>query len=388
MVVGLKDGIKLVGVAVIVCAAVLVSTLFLNYLCDVTATRALIDDADATAVALYKAQLATAKFSAAISGAGLSAIAVAALAFYIKLYIDKNTRSLGILKAMGYHDGELALGFWVFGLPVLVGGAVGFGLAFALMPTVYRSLSGDILPTVPVHFHASLLALVFVPFAVFSAAGCLLALRSLKRPVAEMLKGGKPKPAKLRKPRDGKARKDGKKERSFVFDMALSTLGSKPSLAVFVALAGFSFSSMTQMSLSMLDINSGDLAYMVLVIGIVLAFAVFIMAITSLVKANEKNVALMKAYGYGFWECNKAVFGGYRPVAYIGFAVGTGYQFGLLKMMTELMYSDVAGVGEYHFGVGIFFGVLAAFVVLYEAATLVFARRLIKTPVKEIMLET
>ena len=57
-------------------------------------------------------------------------------------------------------------------------------------------------------------------------------------------------------------------------------------------------------------------------------------------------------------------------------------------MMTELMYSDVAGVGEYHFGVGIFFGVLAAFVVLYEAATLVFARRLIKTPVKEIMLET
>ena len=97
MTVGLKDGIKLVGVAVIVCAAVLVSTLFLNYLCDVTATRAFIDDADATAVALYKAQLATAKFSAAISGAGLSAIAVAALAFYIKLYIDKNTRSLGIL---------------------------------------------------------------------------------------------------------------------------------------------------------------------------------------------------------------------------------------------------------------------------------------------------
>ncbi|MCX4314538.1 MAG: hypothetical protein OSJ83_11900, partial [Clostridia bacterium] len=109
---------------------------------------------------------------------------------------------------------------------------------------------------------------------------------------------------------------------------------------------------------------------------------------TSLVKANEKNVALMKAYGYGFWECNSAVFGGYRPVAYIGFAVGTGYQFGLLKMMTELMYSDVAGVGEYSFGVGIFFGVLAAFVALYEAATFIFARRLIKTPVKEIMLET
>ncbi len=71
-----------------------------------------------------------------------------------------------------------------------------------------------------------------------------------------------------------------------------------------------------------------------------------------------------------------------------GFTVGTGYQFGLLKMMTELMYSDVAGVGEYSFGVGIFFGVLAAFVALYEAATFVFARRLIMTPVKEIMLET
>lgn len=382
MVVGIKDGIKLVGVALIACAAALVSTLFLNYLSDVTATRGLIDEADTAAIALYNAQLAVARFSSAISGAGLSAIAVAALAFYIKLYIDRNTRNLGILKAMGYRDGELALRFWVFGLPVLVGTAVGFGLAYACMPAVYNSLAGDVLPHVPVHFHASLLSIVFVPFVVFSAAGCLLALRSLKRPVAEMLKGGKPKPVKFRKPRNGK------KERSFVFDMATATLGSKPSLAVFVALAGFAFSSMTQMSLSMFDLDSGDLAYMILVIGVVLAFAVFIMAVTSLVKSNEKNVALMKACGYGFRECTTAVFGGYRPIAYIGFAVGTVYQFGLLKLMMSLIYSDVAGAGEYTFSVGIFFGVLAMFAVLYEAANLVFARKLIKTPVKEIMLET
>ena len=43
MTVGLKDGIKLVGVAVIVCAAVLVSTLFLNYLCLAGERRAELD---------------------------------------------------------------------------------------------------------------------------------------------------------------------------------------------------------------------------------------------------------------------------------------------------------------------------------------------------------
>ena len=95
----------------------------------------------------------------------------------------------------------------------------------------------------------------------------------------------------------------------------------------------------------------------------------------------------MKAYGYGFWERTNSVLGGYRLFAILGFAVGTVYQHFVLLIMMNFVYKNLEAMPEYSFNVPIFFIVLAAFIVLYECATLLFAYKSDKGSVKEIMME-
>ena len=111
------------------------------------------------------------------------------------------------------------------------------------------------------------------------------------------------------------------------------------------------------------------------------------MAVTSLVNGNVKNIAMMKAFGYSMKECSLTVLGGYHIFAFIGFALGTVYQYGLLSLMVNLVFKDVAEVPEYNFDVPVFFITLAAFIVLYEALMLFYSYRISKISVKEVMLE-
>ena len=96
----------------------------------------------------------------------------------------------------------------------------------------------------------------------------------------------------------------------------------------------------------------------------------------------------MKVFGYSMKECALSVFGGYVPFAFLGFAVGTGYQFVLLSIMVNLVYKGVGTVPEYNFNVPVFFITLACFIVLYGAVMAVYTFRLSKVSVKEVMLES
>ena len=80
------------------------------------------------------------------------------------------------------------------------------------------------------------------------------------------------------------------------------------------------------------------------------------------------------------------MFGGYRLYALIGFAVGTLYQWGLLKGMVDLLFRSAYGI-EYHFSVPVFFIVLAVFIACYEGFVLFMSRRLDRVSVKAIMAE-
>lgn len=55
MIVSLKDTIKMIGISIIVCCAVFVCTLFLNYNIDLLAIKDLITSKEG--IALYKAQV-------------------------------------------------------------------------------------------------------------------------------------------------------------------------------------------------------------------------------------------------------------------------------------------------------------------------------------------
>jgi len=380
MVVSLKDGLKLVSVSIICFCAVYVCTFFLNFYIDAHAIADLVTPEQQP---LYDAQLATAQFVCGISGGFLAVIAVVMLVFYIKLFIDEHSRHLGVLKAMGYSDGKLAMRFWVFGLSVFIGVVLGFVAGFATMPTVYEGLTIVGLPKIEIRFNPVLLLLIIAPTVAFSLLACGYAYFALRRPVSEMLRGNKERKIKTEK----RKRVREEKERTFLKDTCLKTLGSRKSLAFFVVFACFCFSSMVQMGFSMNDLSSMTMGGIILGIGLVLALTSMIMAITSLVNANIKNISIMKAFGYSMKECALSVLGGYAPFALLGFAVGTGYQYGLLSLMVNVVYKDVGGMPDYGFDVPLFFITLAAFIVLYAAFMLVYTLKMSKISVKEVMLE-
>ncbi len=239
------------------------------------------------------------------------------------------------------------------------------------------------MPEIVITFHPALLfLLVFLPAVVFAAISVFYACLALRRPAYELMRGRERK-IKLSK------RTKPEKERSFLKETCLKTLfGNKP-LAFFVAFACFCFSAMVQMAVSMESlIPNGEMSWIILAIGVVLAVTSMFMAITSLVNGNAKNIAMMKAFGYSMKESAITILGGYHLFAAIGFALGTVYQYGLLTLMINVVFKDVGEVPEYTFSVPVLFITLAVFIVLYEALMLFYAFKINKATVKTVMLES
>ncbi len=383
MVVSVKDSVKLAGISVICFCAVFVCTFFINYCVDAAAVA---DSVTQEISALYQGQLATAKFSCALSGGCLSLIAFVMLVFYIKLYIDGHGRQLGILKAMGYKNGEIALKFWVFGFSVLIGSAFGCGAGYAAMPMIYSQMTVEGL-TIPVKFHFWLpIVMIALPTLVFSALSCGYALLALRRDVGSMLKGEIKTKTVVRKRSAAQVNADkSEKPRAFLLDMGIKTLSSKKMLVFFIALAAFCFSAMVQMGGAMYDLNAGAMGPIILAIGLVLAVTVMLIAFTALFNANTKNLAIMKAFGYSARECAVTIFTGYIPFAFIGFGVGTAYQYAILRVMVDLFFEEYSLI--FDFDVAIFFITLAAFTVFYAAVMLLYFLKIKQISVKAVMAE-
>jgi ABC-type antimicrobial peptide transport system permease subunit len=124
MVVGIKDAVKLIGISIIACCAVLVCTMFLNFHMDIVGIKEEI--VSEQVLVFYEAQVSTAKVVSMVSGGCLLITSVIMLIFCIKHYIDTHKKELGILKALGYSNFQIAKNFWVFGISVLTGAALGF----------------------------------------------------------------------------------------------------------------------------------------------------------------------------------------------------------------------------------------------------------------------
>lgn len=373
-----KNSLKFIGISIVCFCAVFVCTFFLNYYMDVLPLG---DSVGAELMPLYKAQLATAKMTCGITGGFLGVIAIVMLFFYIKLYINDHRKEIGIFKAMGYSNLKIAKSFLLFGFSVFVGCGLGFIFGWICMPYIYESLTIDGLSYVSPSFHAVLLiCLVFVPTAFFSLASFLYAAAFLRRPALEIIKG------EFIKVNAAKSQKRFK-DRAFLKEMRSSTLKSKKMLAFFVSFSCFCFSAMVQMGLSMEDLVEGTMGMMILVIGLVLSAVSMFMAMTSLVRGNAKNIAVMKAMGFSGKERFAAIFSGYLPFIVLGFALGTVYQYGLLSLMINLIFKNVGEVPEYGFNVPVFFFTLALFAVSYFAVFMIYLYKSNKVSVKEIMLE-
>lgn len=382
MLVGIKNASKLVGISIIAGCAVLVCTMFFNFYLDVQAVEGEITSEPARI--FYNAQVSTAKVVCLVTGGCLLITSLIMLMFYIKHYIDTHKKELGILKALGYSNLKIAKSFWVFGMSVLIGTAIGFGGAFAFMPGFYALQNEDkLLPEFAIRFHPT----VFLYFVVLPTVGfSLLAIGygwcKLKRPVLSLLKNDYRDLTK-----EKKRREDRHTGGSFLDDLRRNTLRDKKILVFFVIFASFCFSAMTQMSFSMKDLSSEMMGAMILMIGLTLAFTTLFLAITTVIHGNTKTIAMMRAFGYSQKECRGAILDGYRPMSYIGFAIGTVYQYVLLRLMVDIVFKDVAGVPDYQFDFPMMLISLAAFIVVYESLMYVYSEKIKKISVKEIMTE-
>lgn len=371
----IKDIFKFVGMIIISACAVFVCALFLNYNMDLQGIE---DRITAQTRPLYDALASMGKVVSAVSGGCLLMTSAVMLAFYIKRFIDSHRRQLGILKALGYSNMRISRGFWIFGLSVFVGAGAGFAGAFCLMPTFYSVQNDEgLLPEFDPRFHIELFAaLVIMPTVLFALLSILYAFLKMKTPVLELLKGKsspKTKPVK-----DGG-------ELPFVKDMRRATVRGRKSLVFFIGFAAFCYSAMVQMSFGTEKLASEMMSLMMLMIGVVLAFTTLFIAVTTAVGSNAVSVSLMRVFGYSRRECSSAVLSGYRPAAAVGFAVGTVYQYALLKIAVEILFKDVDIVPEFEFDFKALIITFISFVIVYEAVMYFYSRKIGKMSVKEIM---
>lgn len=382
MVVGLKDTAKLAAISVISCCAVFVCTLFMNFYLDISEIKGKVTSEQG--MIFYDAQVSTAKVVCFVTGGCLFITSAVMLMFYVKYYIDSHKKELGILKAMGYRSRNIAMNFQVFGISVFTGTIIGFFGAFLTMPAFYRVQNEDkILPEIKVHFHLELLiGLVILPTVIFAVLAVIYACMRLRKPVMGLLKEHDGTSLKARHHRREKDY-DG----PFVNDLKRNMLRTKKMLVFFIIFSSFCFSAMTQMSASMKDMSSEMMGIMMLCIGIILACTTLFLAITTVIKGNTKTIAMMRAFGYSQTECFRALLGGYRPVAYIGFAVGTVYQYMLLRMMVDIVFKDLEKMPEYTFDVPVMLISLVSFVIFYETVMYVYFEKIKKITIKEIMIE-
>lgn len=378
MLVSVKDGAKLAGVCIVVCCAVLVCTMFLSFYLDVLGIYGAI--ATEMAEAFYQAQVSTAKVVVFVTGGCLLATSLVMLLFYIRHYIDAHKKELGILKAMGCDPWKIAGHFWVFGCSVFLGAAIGFGGAHLLIPQFYRLQNKDhILPEIVFHFRPMLFVyLAVIPAVLFALGAVCYARRKLRISALSLLREQEPTAGK-------KPRRDTGKNGAFLEDLRKSTLKSRKILVFFIWFAAFCFASMTQMAFSMKDLASEMMGVMMLLIGITLACTTLLMAVTTVVRGNAKTIAMLRTFGYSDRQCCQGLLGGYRWIGYLGFLLGTIYQYGLLKIMVYVVFKEI-GTPEYGFDLPNCLISLAAYVVFYEASMYAYARRMKKLSVKEVML--
>lgn len=375
MVISFKSLLKLSCIFIVACCAAFVCTLFLSYNADLEAIAENITSGEA--LVLLGAQRSMGKVTVAVTGGCLGATSAVMLLFYVKNYIDAHSRELGILKALGYSDISVARKFAIFGLSMFLGCAAGYAAGFLYLPRFYAVQNADgMFPEMSPAFHPEIFfALVIAPSAVFSVLAVLFALIRLRAPALDLMYCR----------RNIKVKQRAYNEKlSFLKALKRDTLKAHKLLAFFVAFSAFCFSAMVQMSFSMNELASNTFAAMILSIGLILAYTSLLMSLSSAVKSNAETIALMHALGYSSAQCRRAVLGAYRPLAYIGFAIGTAYQYGLLKLVVTMIFSDVADMPEYNFSLRALLVALAAFIVSYEAIMFLYSFRLKKLTLKRV----
>lgn len=381
--VNIKDSLKHIGVIILTFCAVFISTIFINFPLDLKMIAHLITDPQIQE--LYDAQIVMSGIIVACAGGVLGTVTLLVLIFAIGKFINGNSAYMGVLKALGYSDSKIALEYSKFGLSVLVSSVLAYVCGYLFSPLFYKSLSGGAFPAeLTFGFHIeTILILIVAPTIFFSVMSVLYAKQRLRKKPLDLINGTKK--VKINKLTQRLQLQNKSGDNSFVKDLKRTMLYSNLLLIFFVGFAGFGFSAQIQMAFSMRELTPDYLMTVTLIIiGAILGAVTLIIALTFVINSNIKYIAMLKAYGYTDNECNNAMFGGYRIVAYIGFCIGTGYQYMLVKMLVSI-FENSYEMPEITFNFLGFFITLAVFALAYEIIMLLYKKRISEIPLREIM---
>lgn len=374
----IKDSLKLFGISIVICCAAFVCTLFLNYRIDLVNARDTISGEQA--VKMYDAQLSTSTVVCCVCGLCLVLTSMVMLITYIKNHIDSRSKELGILKALGYSNLSIAKHYYIFGLSVFAGAAAGCIGGELYMDKFYEVQNKDGYFAFESEFHILVpVLLICISTVLFMLLSVWFAYRRVKKPVMSLLR--EQAGAKVRHSKKDKA------PLPFLKELKRDTVKGRYSLIFFVAFSSFCFSAMVQMSMSMRTLASETMGIMILTIGLILAFMMLLLALSAVVKGNSKTAAMMRIFGYDDNDISRAILNGYRPVAWIGFAIGTVYQFMLLKIMVEVVFKDLEDIPDYSFDFKGLCICLPLFIVVYEVIMKIYSQRIKKLTIKSVMLE-
>ena len=127
-----KDIRKLVVVSIIGACAVFVANLFLNFFTWTSSSW--ISKTNPMIQTYYDAQVSLSWMVAMVSGVVLSLTSILLMCFlYQTICRWPQKEQLGILKALGYSNGQLAKRFWAFGLSFGAGALLGYFASFFMM---------------------------------------------------------------------------------------------------------------------------------------------------------------------------------------------------------------------------------------------------------------
>ena len=238
----------------------------------------------------------------------------------------------------------------------------------------------SLLPLINIHFHWELLgALVVLPTLIFALLGIGYAAIKLKQPSLYLLR-------RLEFTRVKHKRHKVKSDRPFLKELSAVHFYQRKLLIFFVIFAAFSFAAMMQLSFGMKEFIDGSIQAMMMGIGLVLSLSVLLLCLGTVVQENKASLALMKAFGYSQKECYQVILARYRVVAYLGFVLGTGYQYGIMKLLLKVIVKDVQGVPDYLFDMQLCFLAFLAFVMVYEFFVAYYFRAIRRLSLKEVML--
>lgn len=375
----LKQNFKLIGVIVLSFGAVFICTLFMNYGLDLKAIESLITGPVIKIV--YDGQKSMSSVIIAAAGGVMGATALVVLMFAVGRFISENQSNMGVLKALGHSELKIALSFLKFGISVFCGAVLGCAAGYAFCPVVYKIFNNGELPDVVLKFNFPVVIyLVIIPTVLFSLIAFFYALIKLKKPPLHMIHGiKKTKANKLSAKLQNK-----ENSKPFLKNLKTTMLFNNLTLIFFVCFAGFGFSAQIQIGFLMRDVNM-DFTFSAInfAVGIILGLVTLLLALSYILNSNRKYISMLKAYGYSDKECGYAMFGGYRIVSYIGFAIGSVYQFFFMKFMVSLFAGAYDVVLK--FNVEGFFITLAAFVFSYEIIMFFYKRKIAQISLKEIM---